>query len=845
MNLKNLLKPILPHALIILFFLVLSYAYFYPVLAGKNLPQMDDTHAKGTSNELVVYEKQHPGEHPMWTNSLFGGMPAYLIKGGVSYNIYYYLQVVLRLSFLNVPYTTVAILFLLLLGFYLLLISLKANKYLSIAGAIGFAFASFNIMIIGVGHVTEAYAISFVPMVVAGILMLFDRKYLWGGLLTTFSLGIEISFSHPQITYYCLLSIILLYIVKFIYSLIEKDLKHFLIVCGISGLAVIFAVLPNIVNLWTTYEYGKYTMRGGSELTPKNNEKKSTGLEKSYALSWSYGKSETFSVLVPGIMGAGIKGFTEDSKTTETLQKFGVQDPAKVSSSLPVYWGDLPWTDSTIYFGAIICFLFVFGLFVVKGPVKWWLLAATLLSFALAWGRNFPFLTNLFFDHFPGYNKFRTVEMIMVIANFTFPLLGFLGLKNLVENKITKEEALKFLKYTIIIVGGFLLIFIVIPGWFFSFSTINDNSLIQQLKESKWPGNLIDELLSAMRDDRKSLLISESFRSLVFVSLAAVVLWIFIAKKLNFKYFAGILALMILIDLWSVDRRTLNESSFVSKMEYQNQFVESPADAYILKDPDPDYRVLNLTQSIFNDAFTSYFHKSIGGYHGAKMQRYQDLIEGPLSADLMQLQTILRTPSLTIEKISESFKNLKILNMLNTKYVIYSADAAPIRNYAALGNAWFVKEIKWVNSPDEEYINISNFEPSQTAIIENQFKNIFTGIEHLETDTTARIRLVSYAPDRLEYQSDCKLPQVAVFSEIYYEKGWKAFIDGKSTPIGRADYVLRTISVPQGDHKIEFLFKPNSYYAGGKIASASSALIVVLALLSILYFIRKSKKQLT
>jgi hypothetical protein len=353
---------------------------------------------------------------------------------------------------------------------------------------------------------------------------------------------------------------------------------------------------------------------------------------------------------------------------------------------------------------------------------------------------------------------------------------------------------------------------------------------------------MIDELLSAMRDDRKSLLISEAFRSLVFVSLAAILIWVFITKKLNIIYFSGILALLILIDLWSVDRRTLNESSFVSRTDYQNQFIETAADAFILKDTDPNYRVLNFIQpqGIFNDAFTSYFHKSIGGYHGAKMRRYQDLIEGPLSSDLMQLQNILRTPSLTIEKISESFKNLNILNMLNTKYIIYSADAAPIINNAALGNAWFVKEIKWVNNADEEYLNINNFNPAQTAIIDKRFEKIFSGIESLQTDTSAKIRLISYAPDHLEYLTKCDKPQLAVFSEIYYDKGWNAYIDGKLTQHGRADYVLRTISVPQGDHKIDFKFEPRSYYLGQKVALASSLVIALLAVFVFLSYIKKN-----
>jgi len=789
---------------------------------------MDDTHAQGSSHELVEYEKQHPGEHPLWTNSLFGGMPAYFVTGVKSFNIFYFLQRYIRL---NLPYTTIAILFLLLTGFYLLAISLKINKYFSIVGAIGFAFASFNIMIIGVGHVTQAYALSFFPMVVAGFLMIFNKKYLWGGLLSVFSIGMEISYGHPQITYYCFLTILLLFLIKLIFAIRDKEYKHFIIVSGISVLSLTLGILPNITNLWTTFEYGKYTMRGGAILSQKNAEEKSTGLEKSYALGWSYGISESFSVLVPEIKGAGVKGFKEDSNTTEELRKVGAQEPEKFAASLPVYWGDLPWTDATIYFGAIICFLFIFGLFILKGPLKWWLLSTAILSFFLAWGQNFSIIADFFFYHFPGYNKFRTVEMAIVIANFTFPLVGILGLKNLAENKINKKDALKALKYSLIIVGGLLLIFIVIPGWFFDFTSINtqlnDRSLSQQLTESKWPGNLIDSILAAMRDDRKSILISDAFRSLIYVSLASGLLWLYIGKKINTIYFSVILAILVLVDLWSVDRRNLNESNFVGRTEYQNQFVETAADAYILKDPDPDYRVLNLTQSIFNDAYTSYFHKSIGGYHGAKMRRYQDLIEGPLSHNLMSIQRAFQSQP-TPEKLDDALKGVSILNMLNTKYIIYSGQAEPITNPHALGNAWFINEIKWVGNPDEEYGELNNFNPAQTAIIDNQFKKTIAVQDPIKIDTSATIKLLSYAPDFLVYESNCHNSQIAVFSEIYYDKGWNAYVDGNLTPYGRADYVLRTMTVPSGIHKIEFKFEPKSVSTGKKIALITSIIVGLL-----------------
>jgi hypothetical protein len=830
MDINKIFKQVLPHLIAIICFVILSYAYFSPVLTGKDLPQMDNTHAAGMSHELTEYVKEHPGEHPMWTNSMFGGMPAYLITGSKSVNIFHSLQ---RYISLFLPFTTVSILFLLLCGFYFLMISLRINKVLGVAGAIGFAFATFNILIIMVGHIIQAYAISFIPMVMAGLLMLFNKKYLAGGILTIFSLGIEISFSHPQITYYCFIMILILFIIKFIFAFIEKELKHYFIVVGITLLASTLAFLPNIANLWTTSEYGKYSMRGPSEISKKNEEKKSSGLEKDYALAYSYGKAETFSLLVPNVMGAGVNGYKEDSKTAEELQKDGLQDAAHVASSLPVYWGDQSFRSAPTYFGAIICFLFIFGLFILKGAQKWWLLITAIVTILLAWGKNFLPVTDLFFYYFPGYSKFRSVEMILTIADFAFGLTGFLALKEIIEGKVNKQDAIKALKYSVGIVGGLLLIFILIPGWFFDYSCISDNQLVEQLRSGKWPNDMINNLLAAMRYDRQTILRLDAFRSLIFVALAAGALWAFITNKIKPIYLSVILALLILVDLWSVDRRYLNKDNFVDKAEYENQFVKTAADEFILKDTDPDYRVLNLTKSIFNDAFTPYFHKSIGGYHGAKMHRYQDMIDGPLSNDLNKLMQVLRSQS-TQQSIGNGLKQVSILNMLNTKYIIYNPESAPIINNEALGNAWFVKNIKWANNPDEEYAAVANFDPSTTAIVDKRWEKVLSSSDLAEQNIPDSIKLVTYKPDYLLYQSNSKTQHLAVFSEIYYEKGWNAFIDGKLSPYGRANYILRAMNVPAGLHKIEFKFEPETLKMGQIIALTSS---IIVALIFIGFFI--------
>ena len=838
MNLKNIFKSALPHILVILGFVALSYAYFSPILAGKSLPQMDDTHVVGMTKELVDYEANHPGEHPTWSNSMFGGMPSYLTKGVKVFNIFHELMPYSRLF---LPYTTVGILFIMLLSFYFLLQVLKFNRWLSIGGAIGFAFASFNLIIISVGHITQAYSLAYMPLMFAGVLLLFNRKYFIGAIVTTIAFGFELSSGHPQIAYYAFLTILILFITKLVYAIKEKELKHFFIVGCITAGAFLVAFAPNIVQLWTVNEYGKYSIRGATELTTRGIEKVSSGLDKNYALAWSYGKAETFCALVPNFMAPGVNGFDENSKTAQELQKIGVQDPGKAAASFPAYWGDKPFTAGPNYFGAIICFLFILGLYLVKGAKKWWLLSAAILSFMLAWGRNFMVVTDLFFYYFPGYNKFRTVEMIIIIANFCFVFLGFLAIKEIIDGKATKEQKLKALRNTSIIVGGLLFIFIVIPGWFFDFTSLTDNALIANLKANKWPQDMVNSLLAAMRDDRESILRADAIRSFIFIALAAGLIWLYVSKGIKVIYLSIGLTVLILVDLWSVDRRYINSDSFVSKSDYQNQISKSPADEFILKDPDPNYRVLNMSSGdIFSDGYTPYFHKSIGGYHGAKMRRYQDLINGPLSADIKKIQNIFGKEA-TPQSINDGLKQLSILNMLNTKYIIFNPQSAPIINSAAYGNAWFVKEIKWVTNADEEYASIANFNPLQTAIVDKKWENDLTDAQNIKFDSTATIKLLSYKPNSLEYSSKSNSKQLAIFSEIFYDKGWVAYIDGVAVNHGRADYILRALTIPEGEHKIEFKFNPKSVTIGKSIATGSSILFILVVLGAIVYSLKKKQ----
>lgn len=831
--LKN--KNLWSQVTIIFIFLLLSMLYFYPEFSGKQLRQSDMTNARGMANELIQWEKNHPNDEPMWTNSMFGGMPAYLIKMGKTYNIFRYIRQILSLG---LPAGSVAILFLMMVGFYFLMQVLSVNRWLSAAGAIGYAFASYNIIIIAVGHITKAYSIAFMPAVIAGIWLLYQRKYLYGGWAMLLTTGLLITQSHPQIAYYTFLLILIFFIVYLFNAIREKELKHYFTVGVIALATALLAVLPVATNLLTTAEYGKYSIRGPSELTKKNAEAKpSTGLDRDYAFQWSYGPAETFSILVPNFVGAGVNGFDERSKTAEQLKNVGI--PAEVARQLPVYWGKLPFTVGPAYFGAIICFLFVLGLFVVKGPARWWLATAAALSILLSWGKNFSILSDLFFYYFPGYNKFRTVDMILVVANLVFPLLGFWALKDIVEKKVSQQEALKAIKYTVYIVGGLLLIFVLVPGWFFDFTSLSDAQLTEQLKAARWPADAIENLLAAMREDRLQILRADAFRSLIYIGLAAGLLWWYVKKSFRVEYFAIPLALLILIDLWSVDRRYLNKDYFVPKSE--PEFVKNHADEVILSDIDPHYRVLNLTRSIFNDGYTSYFHKSIGGYHGAKLRRYQDMIDGPLSTDITFIQQFLSTQKRMPD--SSVYKQLPILNMLNCKYIIYNTEADPLVNTGRLGNAWFVRTVKWVDSPDAEYEAVSarDFDPARIAVVDKRWQKHLPGADSCIVDSTALIQLTQYKPHELTYRVKCQKNQLAVFSEIFYEKGWNAYLDGQKVPHARANYILRAMVVPAGEHTIEFKFEPATYYLGQKIAMIGSVIVVLLTLSTGIAYFRQKK----
>ena len=804
MQISDKIKPILPHLIAVLIFVVVSFVYFYPVLEGKVLKANDSTVSKITSKEIQDF-REKTGREPLWTNSIFSGMPAYLISTLYPGNLIKYVDKYLRIF--KMP---VSVLFLSMLGFYILLLIFGVNSWLAIAGAIAFGLSSFFFQVLGAGHNTQAIALAYMAPMIGGIYYTYRYDALKGALFTTFILALEIQANHPQITYYAMICLLIFGIVEFIYSWKNKSVIKFLKTSALLIIPFIIAIGINFASLYTTYEYGKYSIRGKSDLTT-SNKNITSGLNKEYIVYWSYGVDETFNLLIPNYKGGSSQPFDRSSETYKALVKNGNQAAA---NQFQKYWGTQPGTDGPHYVGAIVFFLFVLGLILIKGPEKWWLLAATILSIMLAWGKNFMPLSNLFIEYFPAYNKFRAVTMTLVIAEFCIPLLGFLALRDIFNGTTTKKEIIRGLKIAAGITGGFILLVIVLPGIAGSFLGQNENDL------PPW-------LTSALISDRKGLLRSDAFRSLVFILLSSGAILGFIFDKLKKEYAIIIITLLIMFDLWTVDKRYLDADRFERPSTIQKSFAPTVADAFILKDPS-QYRVLNLISPFNDNSPTSYFHKSIGGYHGAKMERYQELIDSSIYPEIGAFGEAAKKAQ-SVEELQMALNNtsIPILNMLNTKYVIFNPSYPPLINPYALGNAWLVEKPVMVENANKEISAVKSFNPSKEAIINNIFKNQITK-SSFPVQENEKIELVSYQPDELLYKYSAREEKLAVFSEIYYPAGWKCYLDGKENKYFRTDYILRGMVVPAGDHEIKFTFKPASYYVGNKISLASSVLLILL-----------------
>lgn len=800
MELSSKAKSVVPHLIAVILFTVISFAFFHPVLEGKRLKANDSTVHLVNSKEIQDYRDKY-GKEPLWTNSIFGGMPAYLISTRYPGNLIKYVDFVLRQYAMPV-----SVLFISLLGFYILLIIFGLGPWLSMVGAIAYGFTSFFFQMLAAGHNTQAIAFAYIPPLIGSIWYAFRHNAVKGAVLTALFLALEIQANHPQMTYYAMLCVLIFGIVELIYSFRNKTLPSFLKTTLILIVPVIIAIGINFASLYTTWEYGKYSIRGKSDLVVDNHNM-TKGLDKNYILNWSYGVGETFNMLIPNWKGGSSRPFDKDSELYNALRQ---NKATQYANDFQKYWGTQPGTEGPHYVGAIIVFLFVTGLFLIKGPEKWWLLAATILSIMLAWGKNFMPLSNLFIDFFPGYNKFRAVTMILIVAEFCIPLLGFLALRDIFNGSVKREEILRSIKMGGGITAGFILLALVIPGIAGSFLASYETG----------PG-LPDWIKNALIADRKNLLRADAFRSLVFILLSAGVIVAFLYNKLRSTPAIILLGLFILVDLWTVGKRYLNADRFERPAAISKSFTPSAADSYILNDKSIK-RVLNLSVSTFNDnSPTSWFHHSVGGYHGAKMKRYQEFIDTALIPNINILAA-----GKSLEDVQNAFRNTYAFNMLNTRYVIVSPDAQPIINDRALGNAWFVEKPVIVENANEEFSRLNLFDPAAEALIDKKFSSQVTG-ESFPESAGDTISLTSYLPNELVYRYKAAAEKLVVFSEIYYPEGWKVFIDGNESSHFRADYILRAMIVPAGEHEIKFIFEPASYKTGNTISLASSILLLL------------------
>jgi len=839
---KNInLKVLVPVIAAILIFVTLTFGYFTPLLKGKVIVQSDMVLNRGMSKEINDFREQYHQE-ALWTNSMFGGMPAYQISIKYPAN---WLQYVRSLFTLWLP-SPASMVFVYLLGFFILLRVLKIDPWLSIMGAIAFAFSAFFFIIIDAGHNTQALAIGYMAPVFAGVILVSNGRYLLGGAVTALFFGLELLSNHVQITYYLFLFLAIYIVIIWTGFIKQKEYDKIFKSIGVFVIAGALAVGCNISNLWNTADYVGSTIRGASELTSDKGNKTS-GLDKDYATQWSMGKAETMTLMIPGFKG---RSSSINVSENENALKHVDREMRENIGGTSQYWGDQPFTMSP-YSGAIVIFLFVLGLFILEGPLKKALLIATVFSILLSWGKNFMPLTDLFLDYFPGYNKFRAVSMILVIAEFAIPLLAVLTIDKIIKTPDFFKQKIKlaFTKKEVSVqnaffisfglTGGLSLLFYLMPSLTSFFGDEEYNKIYDQVSKNNG-AEVAQKFMDNIEIARTALFKSDVLRSFLFITLGAGALWLFFKSKINKAILITALSLFIFIDLVQVDKGYVNDKNFKTKQETKIPFPETKASQEILEDKDPDYRVLNIAVNTFNESSTSYYHKSIGGYHAAKLRRYQDLIDAQIQNNIQQIISTLKSnPS--DSSLRTTFARQGVLNMLNTRYVIYNEDAAPLQNRYALGNAWFVSNVKMVKNADEEIKAIGEVNPAYTAVIDERYKNDL-GELSVKKDESATIKLLDYKPNDLKYESNTATEQLAVFSEIYYNKGWNAYVDGELKPHFEADYVLRAMRVPVGKHTIEFKFEPTTYYTAEKISLASS--ILLFGFLGFSLFLGMKKKEI-
>lgn len=852
------LKSLLPYLAALALFAALTLTFFSPLLSGKELKQGDIDRHKGMSKEIVDYREKQ-GSEPLWTNSMFGGMPAYQISTLYPGNWLTHLDGLFKLF---MPHPS-GYLFLYFLGFFILLLCLNIEPWLAIVGAIAYGLSSYFLIIIEAGHNSKANALGYLPALLGGIILIFNGRKWLGLSVTALFTAMELNANHVQISYYGYILIGFVVLGYFISAVRSKQFASFGLSLGLFIAATLIGVLPNAGNLMCTNEYGKLSTRGKTELTinerlEKNSNNVTSGLDRDYATQWSYGIGETFTFLIPDFKGGASSSIKRVAP--ESLKKVNAEFKEQVGS-MNSYFGDQPFTSGPVYLGAIVMFLAFLGMLIVKNKLKWPLFFATVLTIALSWGSNFQWLTDIFMDIVPGYNKFRAVSMILVVAELTIPLLAIMAMNELLQHKNWNEkitlrffpkgiELKKLLFASAIIIGGFCLLSYLMPSAFNSFQSSNEEDML--VSEFVKGGNpeeqvrpYVNQMMPEIEKAREAIFKSDAIRSFIFILLGFGFIFLYYTNKVKKELLLAALGIFILIDLWSVNTRYLNEQSYVTKSQNQQELTQkTAADEQILADKSLNKRVLNLTVNTFNDASTSYYHQSIGGYHGAKLKKYQELIDFHLSKEINKFYAGANKAFGNDSLMMELLSGLNVINMLNTKYFILPGgqngqSAMAFENKMANGNAWFVKKLNSAKDADSEITSLFKTNTKAEAVMQEKFVKELSAKE--QYSGTGSIQLASYQPNHLVYNSESGEDQLAVFSEIYYPFGWNAYIDGVLKPHGCANYVLRSMNVPAGKHKIEFKFEPKTYETGNSIAMAGSALLFAVIGLGI-YLEQKKKK---
>jgi len=835
------MKKLLPDLIAILAFVLLSFAYFFPAdIENRILFQHDTAAGAGAGQEVKEYYEQ-TGERSRWTNSLFGGMPMYQIAP--SYDSTKSLQWVQKAYQLFLP-DYVCLTFMLMLGFYILLRVFGIPVWLAGLGGIMWAFSSYFFILISAGHIWKFITLAYVPPTIAGIVLAYRGKLLWGGILTALFVALQITSNHVQMSYYFFFVILFFVGAYFEKAWRTKTLPQFFKASAVLIVAALVGIAANVSNLYHTYAYSKETMRGKSELVQTGDAAKQTssGLDRDYITQWSYGIDETLTLLVPNFKGGASAALSQ----SETAMSKANPMYSSLYGSLTQYFGTQPMTSGPVYVGAFVLFLFVLGCFIVKGPLKWALIGATFFSIVLSWGKNFMPLTDFFIDYVPLYNKFRAVSSILVIAEFTIPLLAIFALKRLLEEPEILKQEKKPLGISLLLTAGIALLLAVAPGSIGSgYVPAQEAQMLQNaVNQQMIPANELSGILANLGEMRAELVSSDALRSFIIIGIGCSLLWLYASGKLRSSLTIAGITILCLADMWGVNKRYLNDAQFVPHSIRTETFTKTNTDELILQDTSLDYRVLNFATSTFDDNNTSYWHKSVGGYHPAKLRRYQEMIEHHISPEMQAAYKAIATAGGEMDSVDAN--KFRVLNMLNTKYFIFPAgqqrQTVPILNPHAYGNAWFVNKVQYVNNANEEIDALDSIIPTETAVVDARFKDVLKGATESYKDSLSSIRLTSYTPNRLTYETNNAQDGIAVFSEIYYPDGWHVTIDGQPAELARADYILRTMHVPAGQHTIEMRFDPTSLHVTEGIAYRALALLVIGIIVAVLIAKRKYVK---